>query len=363
MSNIVISGYYGYSNAGDEAMLSAMIDVLTEFDPQAHITVISGNPIDTKKRHGVDAVHRFHLPRISRALAKCDLLISGGGSLFQDVTSWRSLYYYLSIVTMAKALGKPVMLYAQGIGPLRGENARRAMRIIGNRVDVITVRDEGSRRELAELGITRPHIEVTADPVLAIHPANRKLGKTILAKSGVDLDKPIVAFAVREWETKNDYKKALALTADRIIEELGAQVVYLPMQYPCDVEAAKRVRNKSRYKNAIFLEDEYTTTELLSLVGNVDLLVGIRLHALIFAGVMQVPMIGISYDPKIDRFMESVGGDCVADLEHITSDALMESVCAKWKTRHLSDVKTELAVSDLRRLAERNAVLALDFLR
>ncbi len=363
MSNIVISGYYGYSNAGDEAMLSAMIDVLTEFDPQAHITVISGNPDDTKKRHGVDAVHRFHLPRISRALVKCDLLISGGGSLFQDVTSWRSLYYYLSIVTMAKALGKPVMLYAQGIGPLRGKNARRAMNIIGNRVDVITVRDEGSRRELAELGITRPHIEVTADPVLAIHPANRNLGKTILAKSGVDLDKPIVAFAVREWETKNDYKKALAITADRITEELGAQVLYLPMQYPCDVEAAKRIRNKSRYKNAIFLEDEYTTTELLSLVGNVDLLIGIRLHALIFAGVMQVPMIGVSYDPKIDRFMESIGGECAANLENVTSDMLMDAIYKKWEIRHLSDAKTEGAVSDLRQLAERNAGLALEFLR
>lgn len=363
MSNIVISGYYGYSNAGDEAMLSAMIDVLTEFDPQAHITVISGNPEDTKKRHGVDAVHRFHLPRISRALTKCDLLISGGGSLLQDVTSWRSLYYYLSIVTMAKTLGKPVMLYAQGIGPLRGKNARRVMSIIGNRVDVITVRDEGSRCELAELGITRPHIEVTADPVLAIHPANRNLGKTILAKSGIDPYKPIVAFAVREWETKNDYKKELAVTADRIIEELGAQVLYLPMQYPCDVEAAKRIRNKSRYKNAIFLEDEYTTTELLSLVGNVDMLVGIRLHALIFAGVMQVPMIGISYDPKIDRFMETIGSECVANLETVTSDVLMDSIRTKWEMRHRSDAKTQAAVSDLRRLAERNAVLALDFLR
>lgn len=363
MSNIVISGYYGYANAGDEAMLSAMIDVLTERDPQVHITVISGNPEDTKKRHGVDSVHRFHLPRITSALAKCDLLISGGGSLLQDVTSWRSLYYYLSIVTMAKAFGKPVMLYAQGIGPLRGKNARRAMKLIGNRVDVITVRDEGSRRELDRLGVTRPHIEVTADPVLAIHPANLTLGRTILEKSGLCKKKPIIAFAVREWEAKNDYKKALAMTADRIAEELDAQVLYLPMQYPCDVEAAKRIRNKSRYKNAIFLEDEYTTTELLSLVGNVDLLIGIRLHALIFAGVMEVPMIGISYDPKLDRFMESIGDQCVADLESLTSDTLMDAVRAKWRSRALVDVKKQEAVRSLRSLAERSADLALDFLR
>lgn len=363
MSNIVISGYYGYANAGDEAMLAAMIDVLTEFDPQARITVISGNPEDTKKRHGVDSVHRFHLPHISRALMKCDLLISGGGSLLQDVTSRRSLYYYLSIVAMAKSFGKPVMLYAQGIGPLRAVSARRAMRLISNRVDVITVRDEGSRRELSRLGVTRPHIEVTADPVLAIHQANLSLGKTILAKSGVSEKKPIIAFAVREWDAKNDYKKALAMTTDRIIEELDAQVLYLPMQYPCDVEAAKRIRNKSRHKNAIFLEDEYTTTELLSLVGNVDLLIGVRLHALIFAGVMEVPMIGISYDPKIDRFMESIGDECAASLETLTSDVLMDAIYAKWQTRSAVDTKTQQAIRGLRTLAERNAVLALDFLR
>lgn len=362
MSNIVISGYYGYSNAGDEAMLSAMIDVLTEFDPQAHITVISGNPEDTKKRHGVDSVHRFHLLKISRALRRCDLLISGGGSLLQDVTSWRSLYYYLSIVAMAKAFGKPVMLYAQGIGPLRGENARRAMRIIGNRVDMITVRDEGSKRELHRLGVVRPYIEVTADPVLAIHPVSRNLGKTILAKNGVRKKKPIIAFAVREWDSKHDYKKVLAEVTDRICEEIDAQVIFLPMQYPGDVEAAKRIRNKSRHKKGIFLEDEYTTTELLSLVGNVDLLIGIRLHALIFAGVMNVPMIGISYDPKIDRFMESVGDVCAGSVETITTDGVMDKIRQKWQSDSTDD-RTQEAVAELRRLAERNAVLALDFLR
>lgn len=362
MSNIVISGYYGYSNAGDEAMLSAMIDVLTEFDPQAHITVISGNPDDTKKRHGVDSLHRFQMVKISRALHKCDLLISGGGSLFQDVTSWRSLYYYLSIVAMAKAFARPVMLYAQGIGPLRGVNARRAMRIIGNRVDMITVRDEGSRRELKRLGITKPPIEVTADPVLAIHPVSHNLGKTILAKNGVRKKKPIIAFAVREWNSKNDYKKVLAEVTDRICEELDAQVLFVPMQYPGDVEAAKRIRNKSRHKQGIFLEDEYTTTELLSLVGNVDLLIGIRLHALIFAGVMQVPMIGISYDPKIDRFMESVGDLCVGSLETVTTEGLMDKIYQVWQSDTV-DHRTQEAIGSLRRLAERNAVLALEFLK
>lgn len=120
MSDIVVSGYYGFANAGDEAMLAAMIEALTDIEPAIKITVISGNPEDTRQRHGVAAVYRLNYPEIARVLAKSQLLISGGGSLLQDVTSERSLYYYLSIMMLAKKLGKPVMLYAQGIGPVRG---------------------------------------------------------------------------------------------------------------------------------------------------------------------------------------------------------------------------------------------------
>ncbi len=186
MSEIVISGYYGFGNAGDEAMLAAMIEVLTELEPNIGITVLSGNPEDTRRRHGVAAVYRLNYPEIIKVLAKSHLLISGGGSLLQDVTSERSLYYYLSIMMLAKKLGTPVMLYAQGIGPVRGSLARGAMRYIGNMVDLITVRDEGSRDELKRLKVTRPPIHVTADPVLALHPVDKQVGRSILRKHGVE---------------------------------------------------------------------------------------------------------------------------------------------------------------------------------
>ena len=50
MSNIVISGYYGFGNAGDEAMLAAMIEALSDLDPHLNIIVLSGNPEDTRRR-------------------------------------------------------------------------------------------------------------------------------------------------------------------------------------------------------------------------------------------------------------------------------------------------------------------------
>lgn len=357
MSNIIVSGYYGFKNAGDEAMLAAMIEVLLELEPECKITVISANPADTKVRHGVDAVYWLNYVQIAAVVRKSDLLISGGGSLLQNVTSWRSLYYYMSILFLAKSLGTPVMLYAQGIGPIYGQFAREVMHRIGNMVNLITVRDVGSLHELERLRIDRPMIRVTADPVLAIHRVDREIGHKILKQHGVGGAKPLVGISVREWRGWDHYKDVLAQAAEVISAELGARIVFLPMQYPEDIAAAKLIAAKASC-DTVVLDDEYTTSELLSLVGNCQLLIGIRLHALIFAGVMGVPMIGLSYDPKIDRFLDSIGEKTVADLENISVASLLACVREKWGKIKRDDVNDEL-LAGLRKAAFYNAELAL----
>jgi polysaccharide pyruvyl transferase CsaB len=357
MSEIVISGYYGFTNAGDEAMLAAMIEAFTDLEPNIKITVISGNPEDTRRRHGVHAVYRLNYPEIARILSKSDLLISGGGSLLQDVTSDRSLYYYLSIVMLAKKLGKPVMLYAQGIGPVRGSLGKNAMRVIGNMVDLITVRDEGSRLELQRLGVSKPPVHVTADPVLAMHPVDREMGRSILRRYGAEGAAPLVGISVREWKEWTYFKGILAHTADHVIEQYGARVVFLPMQWPDDFEAARKIAARMK-KKATVLQEEYTTSELLSLVGNLDILIGIRLHALIFAAVMHVPMIGISYDPKIDRFMETLGERHVGTLQNVTVDTVMAKIEALWPEIKRPNRQREERINALRDKAFENAELA-----
>lgn len=361
MRNVVVSGYYGFKNAGDEAMLAAMVEVLLELEPAIKITVISANPADTKQRHGVESVYWLHYPRIAAALKKSDLLISGGGSLLQNVTSGRSLYYYMSILFLAKSLGTPVMLYAQGIGPICGALARKAMHCIGNRADLITVRDSGSLQELESLGIRRPRIQLTADPVLAIHPVDKGLGRSILQARGLSGAKPLVGISVREWRGWAHYKATLAEAADRIAAALDARIVFLPMQFPEDVAAAEKIARLSK-RSAVVLNEEYTTSELLSIVGNLDLLIGIRLHALIFAGVMGVPMIGMSYDPKVDRFLTSIGEEVVGDLENVTVDALLARVQEKWQLKRQGGVHNAQRLQELRNAASYNAELALDLI-
>lgn len=357
MNKLVISGYYGFGNAGDEAMLLAMVGALRAMDPELDITVISGNPADTRRHYGVSAVHRLNLWGIARAIHRCDLLISGGGSLLQDVTSGRSIFYYLGIMQLACWLGRPIMLYAQGIGPIRSGLARMFMRHIGNQVAFGTVRDRGSMTELAGLGVTRPTVAVTADPVLALQPAAPDSGKELIAKLELTGEGPVIGFSVREWQGRDHYKDVFAAVADRLAVEIGARIVFIPMQWPDDVLAAKKVAVRMRQPYGI-IEQKCDTAELLSLVRNIDLLVGVRLHALIFAAVTERPFVGVSYDPKIERFLETLGDQHAGTLADLTPEGLMEKILQA-KNDTLSMERRRQRVAELRSQALRNACCAV----
>lgn len=115
---VVISGYYGFDNMGDEMVLAGILAGLRRLDPGVRVTVLSAHPAATAREHGVDAVSRTHLPSILAALARADLLISGGGSLLQDVTGPFNIPYYVGVMELARLRGVPVMMMAQGIGPV-----------------------------------------------------------------------------------------------------------------------------------------------------------------------------------------------------------------------------------------------------
>ena len=360
MNKLVISGYYGFGNAGDEAMLSAMVEAFRAIDPSVEITVISGNPEDTRRQYGVSAIHRLNLWDIVGALRQSDLLISGGGSLLQDVTSGRSIFYYLSIMQIACWLGRPIMLYAQGIGPIRSKLARTFMKHIGNCITVGTVRDKGSLAELAGLGIGGPCVTVTADPVLALGQVSPEPGRALLDTLALREEGPLIGFSVREWQSRDHYKDVFAAVADRLVVEAGARIVFIPMQWPDDVQASRLVAARMQQPHAI-LEQKCNTPELLSVVRNLDLLVGVRLHALIFAAVMERPFVGVSYDPKIDRFLETLGEHHAGTLETLTTETLMERIL-QIQTDEMAADRRHQKVRELREQALENARCAMQLL-
>lgn len=318
MSKIVISGYYGFANAGDEAMLTAIIKALRSTENSVGLTVISGNPQVTAARYSVTSIHRFNPWEILTALRSCDLLLSGGGSLLQDVTSKRSLLYYLSILALGLLLGKRVMLFAQGIGPIHSRLLRKLTQAVCSRVDLITVRDQDSLYELRRIGIPAEKVQLTADAVLTLPPEGLEQGRRLLQEFKVPQDKMLLAVSVRKWQDDDRYLLELAKAADSLSEEFGAHVVLLPLQYPVDVEACSRLQHFMVHKdNSTVLTADCDTEQFLSLMGNFDLLIGMRLHALIFAAVMELPFAAVSYDPKIDGFVKDIDGLTAGRVESL----------------------------------------------
>ena len=363
---IVISGYYGSGNAGDEAMLDAILEALTNLNPNIEVTVISINPQDTKRSHKVDAISHLDIFAIVKTIFNANLLISGGGSLLQNVTSRRSLYYYLGIITLALLFRCPVMLYAQGIGPIYGSFAGRLTAFILNHVDLITVRDQGSIEELNQLKVTLPKIFCTADPVLALKPASLDFGRQILTSELNDKiaeDVKIIGIAVRRWQGFERFKSQLSDALNAISKSIKIKVVFIPMQPSFDVSAAEEIAGLTSDINCTLLNNQYSTRQLLSLVGCMDLLIGIRLHALIFAGVQNVPLIGISYDPKIDRFLDSIAEIPLGSVGTINSEDIVKAVLDKLNIGDNRGENESSVWKALKDKASLNAALALDLIK
>lgn len=350
MADIVLSGYYGFGNAGDEAMLLSILESLKSECPECTVTVISGRPEEIERIYGVKGIHRFDYLGMVKAFRKAKLLVSGGGSLLQDVTSHRSIFYYLSILKLAQMMNVPTMLYAQGIGPVVRPMAQKALRKVVNSVKLITVRDEKSKEELLRLGVNRPPIHITADPVLSLEPEDKSRGLTLLQEAGYQGGKPLIGFTIREWPRSPKYLTEIAKAADCLIEEDGVEVAFLPMQWPEDGEAARKVQQMMTHK-AVLLEGEFLVQEHLSCIANLDVLIGVRLHGLIFAFVSGVPSVGISYDPKIGSFMELIDEKPIASLNQVNADELVEAVRLKLKSGHSTTERQEA----LQRASKENA--------
>jgi len=362
MPRVVISGYYGFYNSGDEAMLHAMLQALGDAIPGLEATVLSKDPDYTARAFSVRAVPRDNPPRVLKALREADMLISGGGGLLQDVTGPKSIVYYLGVVTLARLLGKPVFFYAQGIGPVNTAAGRALVRLVADRVNVITVRDQDSREELAALGVTRPPIHVTADPVLGLDPEriDRRRGRTVFASLGMGSG-PVAGISVRPWKGLDGYKKVIARVAGDLAAE-GWQVLLAPMHSLLDTAVCREVATLARGK--IFLmDDDPDFMDLLSVTANLDLAVGMRLHFLIFSALFGVPLVGIPYDPKVNRFLQAMGlppGLNAEDLEYNELSARIRQVLAG---REEISAGLKKRVAPLRGEALRNALLAAELLR
>lgn len=315
---VLLSGYYGFDNAGDEAVLYAIIESLRK-QQVTDITVLSHNPSATSSQYNVNAVDRWSKKGIYQKLKKADLFISGGGSLLQDVTSKNGILYYLGIIALAQILKKPVLIYAQGIGPIKHKRNRWLCAKILNKATAITVRDYDSQAELRSMGVNQ-EIIVGVDPVLGIAPSqiDSELGEQILMRNGWQkMQGQTLIIALRPWQNSNDFLREVALCGDHF-SACGWQVVFLPMHYQEDNAICEKTA-AIMHQKAIVLTEHYSPLETMAILQQADVVLGMRLHALIMAAVAQKPLVALSYDPKIDSFMHSLGLKYQVAVEQVDS--------------------------------------------
>jgi polysaccharide pyruvyl transferase CsaB len=354
---IALSGYYGFDNAGDEALLSAITSSIKKYAVEAEFVVFSGAPQHTMRLHGIRAVYYLNPLQIFKELWQADLLISGGGSIFQDVTSARSLPYYISVVALARLLGKPVIFYAQGVGPINRRFSKFLMRLVANRVNLITLRDMASLDYLRQLGVNNPSLMVTADPVFSLEPDPTDITHmTELLKELNPAGKALVGVSVRKWNALEGYQSILAQVLDNLTQQ-GYQTIFIPMAYPDDISEAHKVAALMQEK-VVIIEEHLSSQEHLALIAQLDIMIGMRLHALIFAASRGIPFAGISYDPKVDAFLQ------IFSLEPLPLkvEEMQAYVDELLKNENLHTHIKKLSL-DLREKAGQNARLALSLIK
>lgn len=352
---VVICGAYGRGNAGDDGILLSMIRQLRRQDPDVPITVLSRKPRDTAKMTGVSSIPIFNMAAAWRAMKKSSLYISGGGSLIQDATSSRSLWFYLASMAQAKRAGCKVMMYGCGVGPVsRPFNRRLAGEIMEKNVDVITLRDENSLHTLRSFGVRSPETHVTADPALLLGRDDGAADR-YFRQNGLTQGERYCMFCLRPWSGK-DNSSAYAAAADYAWEKYGMKPLFYPMEPRLDLEFSQTVAARCGAPCQI-LPPLDTAEEICALVDRMDLVVSMRLHSLIFACSQDTPVAGIAYDPKVSGFMEYLGQKNYVALEDVTAENLCSLI--DQAQAHASDPEMP---RKLREKAEKNGTLAGQFI-
>jgi polysaccharide pyruvyl transferase CsaB len=305
-----ITGSYGGLNLGDEAILQSMIAQLRRDVPQVEITVFSRDAEDTKRRHGVERavpVRKLSRGEVALEIERLDLLILGGGGILYDADART----YLREVSLAREKHVPVMVYAIGAGPLENIDVQKAVAECLEGVELITVRERSAQQVLEHAGVHR-EITVTADPALLLKP--EPLPRGVLRTEGLEGRRRLIGMSVREPGVAapdldvNQYHNLLANAADFMVDRFDADGVFVPMERSVlDSQHSHAVISKMlRAQRATVLKGEYSSGQLLSLMGKFDFALGMRLHFLIFAAIQGTPFVALPYAGKVSGFLEAL---------------------------------------------------------
>ncbi|MBC5808465.1 MAG: polysaccharide pyruvyl transferase CsaB [Candidatus Eremiobacter antarcticus] len=309
-AHLLLSGYYGFGNFGDEAILEIFVREWRRRRPLDVLTVLSATPDLTSSAFGVKAVPRSSFGVVREALRRCDVFVSGGGGLLQTSTSVRSLLYYAGLVHQAAKDNRRSAIFAQGIGPLNFAGKQIVRRSCA-RVDLAVVRDAESGAILRAL-IPSADVRLGADPVFLAEESvdadsefDARGPERTLAAEGIPSEGPLVAVVVRPSRALERLSADIAAAIDLLASRYGAHVVLIPFQRPVDVVACVSIIRRCG-TSPVLLGGGYTLATMTALFRRCSALIGMRLHALILAARVGLPFLAVPYDPKIEALCSSL---------------------------------------------------------
>ena len=350
---VVICGAYGRGNAGDDAILEAILQEMRSIDPDMPITVLTKDPKATRLTYRVRTAGRMDVGTWKKAMRHAGLYINGGGSLIQDVTSRRSLWFYLHNIQAAHKAGCKVQMYGCGIGPvLREQHRKLAASVLNASVDVITLREPDSLKELQSMGVTKPEILLTADPALTLPAASEDEIDSVLLRAGIPPHGKYLCFALRNWKGFEDKAPLFAQAAKYAYETYGLTPVFAAVEKHLD-PVAGRLAAAGLDIPHYFLDDAGSAGTIIGALSRMQAVVSMRLHALIFAAGQGIPLAGVVYDPKVSAFLRYIGQENFLDLDALTADAL-KAMIDHMVSSPISPEEQAAAVQKLRQIEQVN---------
>lgn len=333
---VLVSGYYGFGNLGDEAILEELTNELKKLVLSEHIIVLSNDPENTKRTFGVQSISRWQPMGLVALLRRTSLFISGGGGLFQDATGIKSTIFYGSQILLARIMGSQALVYAQGVGPLSSSVSRRYARLALSQATDATVRDSDSFRLLSEWQITPT---LTADPVWCLEKTEMPPGASAQISRLKNHGSAIFGLSLRQSSSFTDEHRQDLVTVLAAALPEDAQLLLLPLQANQDMKhltsAQEQWQKLGRKGEMLDTSGFERPSQWMSILCQLDMLVGMRLHALIMALKSGVPVIGIDYDPKV-RYVVTQFGQPILNLTKENDTASSELL---W----LPTVKTAVA--------------------
>jgi polysaccharide pyruvyl transferase CsaB len=392
MTKVLISGYYGIGNMGDEAILSGIINALSEQLEAPSFSAITSDPEDTRRLHNITPVYQSfqkgipaflknqvtngEMLKVNKAIEGCDVFMLGGGEQLQDLKI-HYLPILLSLVYLAQKKGKKTVIYGIGAGPIETKLGKRICRKVLGKADLVTVRDEKSKAALEGCGLT--NVIKTVDPAFGIEIPDEQTLRGLRDGMGLSEDKKVISTTSHSRLYDDDLyrktggagidldkrRKRLAESYDHIIDSSGNELLFIPT-VGADAKGFKAVRKHMKlYERANIMDHRSDYRYVMASLSNSEALIGMRLHSMILAAQLGIPFTPISYSSKVRSFLDMIGlKDLYLDTEDLENEDFTERLLenySKVKETRVTQSRNLLVHSErLRKKASESAKLVAE---